>query len=123
LTLWAVKLDREFGSTAREHADRLRWVLTVQNTTAEGAARRVGHEAARSLAAWFESECELTPEESSHRVARLAVELNMVNRPLLLKEHLVSLLGAPPPKLDQDLRSWVQGMMTSEQLLDASAAT
>jgi hypothetical protein len=123
LALWAVKLDREFGSTAREHADRLRWVLTVKNTTAEGAARRVGHEAAGRLAAWFESECGLTPEESSHRVARLAVELNMVDRPLLAKEHLVSLLSAPPPKLDQDLRSWVQGTMTSEKLLDASAAT
>jgi len=122
LTMWAVKLDREFGSTAREHADRLRWVLTVQNTTPEGASRRIGHDAARKLAAWFETECRMTPDEGSHRVARLAVELNMVDRPLLVKEHLVSLLNSPPPKLAEDLRFWVQGSMTSEQLLDASAA-
>lgn len=121
LTMWAVKLDREFGSTAREHADRLRWVLTMQNTSSEGVARRIGHEAARRLAVWFETECDMTPAESSHRVARLAVELNMVDRPLLVKEHLVSLLSAPPPKLAQDLRSWVQGTVTSEQILDSAA--
>jgi hypothetical protein len=122
LSLWAVKLDREFGSTVRKHAERLRRVLTRQVTTTEGAARQIGHDAASDLAAWFESECAMSAEESFHRVARLAVELNMVDRPLVAKEHLVSLLGWPPPKVAQDLRSWVQGTMNSEQLLDAAGA-
>jgi hypothetical protein len=122
LSLWAVKLDREFGSTARKHAERLRRVLTRHGTTTEGAARQIGHDAASDLAAWFESECAMSAEESFHRVARLAVELNMVDRPLVAKEHLVSLLGWPPPKVAQDLHSWVQGTMSSEQLLDAAGA-
>ncbi|TMM38887.1 MAG: hypothetical protein E6F99_08185 [Actinobacteria bacterium] len=120
LSLWAVKLDRELGPTARKHAERLKSVLTGRSTTREGAARRVGHDAAGNLAAWFESECEMSAEESFHRVARLAVELNMVDRSLAAKENLVSLLSSPPPKLEQDLHSWVLGTMTTEQLLDAA---
>jgi hypothetical protein len=120
LSLWAVKLDRELGPTARKHAERLKRVLTGRPGTREEAARQFGHDAAGSLAAWFESECAMSAEESGHRVARLAVELNMVDRPLVAKENLVSLLYWPPPKVEQDLHSWVQGTMTTEQLLDAA---
>jgi hypothetical protein len=120
LGLWAVKLDREFGPTARKHAERLKSVLTGRYTTREGAARQVGHDAAGNLAAWFESECAMSADESFHRVARLAVELNMVDRALVAKENLVSLLYSPPPKVEQDLHSWVLGTMTTEQLLDAA---
>ncbi len=122
LRIWAVRLDRELGPTARKHAERLKSVLTGRPRTREGAARQLGHDAAGSLAAWFESECEMSAEESVHRVARLAVELNMVDRPLVGKEHMVSLLHWPPPKVEQDLHSWVQGTMTTEQLLDAACA-
>jgi hypothetical protein len=119
LSLWAVKLDRGLGPTARKHAERLKSVL-ARRMTREGAARQFGHDAAGNLAAWFESECAMSAEESIHRVARLAVELNMVDRPLVLKENLVSLLYWPPPKVEQDLHSWVQGTMTTEQFLDAA---
>jgi hypothetical protein len=122
LALWAVKLDRELGPTTRKHAERLKGVLTARHTTRDGAARQVGHDAAGNLAAWFESECVMSADESFHRVARLAVELNMVDRPLVDKENLVSLLYSPPPKVEQDLHSWVQGTMTTEQLLDAAAS-
>ena len=122
LTVWAVKLDREFGSTARKHAERLRRVLIGQRTTVESAARQIGHDAAGDLAAWFESEFAMSAEESFHRVARLAVELNMVDRPLADKEYLVSqLTWPPPPQVAQDLHCWVQGTMTSEQLLKSAA--
>ena len=47
LGIWAVKLDRDLGATARKHAERLKSVLTGRHTTREGAARQVGHDAAK----------------------------------------------------------------------------
>jgi hypothetical protein len=87
--------------------------------TTEGRARRVGHDAASYLQAWFEQFLTLSPEESRVRVAQLAVELNTVDRPLAAKDNLVSRLAWPlPPDLDEALRSWADGEMPTEKLLD-----
>jgi hypothetical protein len=121
LDAWAVKLDPDFGPAVRKHAQQLRSVLMSDGSTTEGIARRVGHDAASYLQAWFEQFLTLSPEESRIRVARLAVELNTVDRPLAAKDNLVSRLGWPlPPDLDEALRSWADGEMSTEKLLDVA---
>jgi hypothetical protein len=121
LDAWAVKLDPEFGPTVRKHAQQLKTVLMNDGLSTEGIARRVGHDAASYLQAWFEQSLTLSPEESRVRVAQLAVELNTVDRPLAAKDNLVSRLGWPlPPDLDEALRSWADGEMPTEKLLDVA---
>ena len=122
LRLWAMKLDGELGPTFRKHAERLREILDGDITTKAGTARECGHDAARELEGWFETECDLTPDESRTRVLRLAVELNVVDRPLTLKNNLVSQLRKPfPPYLDKALREWRERAVTGEELLDRVA--
>jgi hypothetical protein len=121
LDTWAVKLDPEFGPTVRKHAQQLKTVLMSDGLSNEGIARRVGHDAAGYLQAWFEEYVTLSPEESRLRVAQLAVELNTVQRPLAAKDNLVSRLGWPlPPDLEDALHSWVDGEMSTEKLLDVA---
>jgi hypothetical protein len=121
LDIWAIKLDPDFGPTVRKHAQRLKTVLLGDRTTMEGIARRVGHDAAEYLQAWFEQHLLMTPDESRVRVAQLAVEINTVDRALTVKENLVSRLDWPlPPDLDDALRSWADGQMSTEKLLDVA---
>jgi hypothetical protein len=122
LRLWAMKLDCELGPTVRKHAERLREVLDGDITTKAGTARECGHNAARELEGWFETEYDMTPDESRKRVLRLAVELNVVDRPLKVKNNLVSQLRIPfPPYLDKALREWRERAVTGEELLDRVA--
>jgi hypothetical protein len=117
LEYWAVKLDRELAPAARKHAESLRDVLTRADTP-EGWARRVGHRAAEHLRVWFETECDQDPLESPLMVARLAVELNKVDRSLADKDAFVSMLGPPvPPLAAQALRRWESGLLTAAELL------
>ncbi len=121
--IWAGKVDPQFASATRMHAERLKQVLTGQVRTSEGRARLIGHDAAEDLRAWFESECHMTSEESRTQVARLAVELNKADRPLADKDHFVSLLEWPfPPELADRLHSWVAGLTSSEDLLSLRLA-
>jgi hypothetical protein len=116
--IWAGKVDPQFASATRKHAERLKQVLTGQARTSAGRARLAGHDAAEDLRAWFESECRMSAEESRTQVARLAVELNKADRPLADKDHFVSLLQWPlPPELASRLHSWVAGLVSSEELL------
>ena len=118
LEVWAVKLDRELAPAARQHAESLRDVLVTADTP-EGWARRVGHRAAENLRVWFETECDLDPLESPLKVAKLAVELNKVDRPLADKDAFVSVLGPPvPPSVAHALRQWESGRSSAAQLLD-----
>jgi hypothetical protein len=119
LDIWAIKLDPEFGPAVRKHAQELKKVLMGDKQTTEGRARRVGPDEASYLQAWFEQFLTLSAEESRVRVAQLAVELNTVDRPLAAKDNLVSRLAWPlPPDLDEALRSWADGEMPTEKLLD-----
>ena len=122
--IWAGKVDPQFAATARKHAERLKQVLAGHPHSSEGRARLVGHDAAEDLRAWFEYECRMTAEESRTQVAQLAVELNKADRPLVDKDHFVSLLEWPlPPELACRLRSWVAGQTSSEDLLGLRLAS
>lgn len=122
LRLWAMKLDAELGPTVRKHAERLKEVLDGDTTTRAGTARECGHNAARELEGWFETECDMTPDESRKRVLHLAVELNVVDRPLKVKNNLVSKLRKPfPPYLHKALLEWRAQAVSGEQLLDMVA--
>jgi hypothetical protein len=121
LDAWALKLDRDCGPTLRKHADELRTVLMRDRSTRAGIARHVGHDAASNLQAWFEHRLALAPADARVWVAQLAVELNLVDRPLEIKDNLVSRLSWPlPPDLDAALRSWADHDMPTEKLLDMS---
>ncbi|MHA6628073.1 hypothetical protein ACU61A_21755 [Pseudonocardia sichuanensis] len=115
---WVVKLDHELAPAARRHAELLRTVLTSDKSR-EGVARRGGHDAARTLQAWFEYACDHTVDEAKLTVARLAVQLNTVDRPLAEKDKFVSFVGQPlPPALEDALRRWEAGDLQAEALLD-----
>jgi hypothetical protein len=122
---WAVALDPELAPAARQHAEALRNVLT-RGSSAEAQARRAGHRAAHILQAWFEGEPRdspiaerLSPAEAGLAVARLAVQLNTVDRSLADKDHFVSLLSVPlPPQLEDALRGWYSGRLPAAALLD-----
>jgi hypothetical protein len=116
---WAGKLDFELAPAARRHADVLRTVLGRRTDSAEGRARRIGHEAAETLRSWFEVRCDHGPHESKLAVARLGVQLNKVDRPLADKDHFVSLLGWPlPPALEDVLYGWEEGRVPASAVLD-----
>jgi hypothetical protein len=116
--IWAGKVDPQFAVAARLHAERLRQVLTGQPTSNEVQARLLGHHAAEELQAWFESEHGMDDVESRTLVARLAVELNVADRPLVAKDHFVSLLGLPmPPEVAAALAGWLEGGTSAEDLL------
>lgn len=120
--LWAVKLDPQLALAARRHARRLEDVLTSQWRTREGRARQIGHDAAEALVVWLECECGLSPEESRSRVAHLAVELNLVDCPLLRKDNFVSRVSCPPPPdLEKSLRDWIAGRTPAAALLGIGA--
>ena len=103
---WVVKLDHTFAPAARRHAELLRGILT-SDPGREGDARRTGHQAARNLQTWFEVACGHQAAEAMLTVARLAVQLNIVDRSLEDKDHFVSLLGWPlPPPLQEALHAW-----------------
>jgi len=117
---WVVKLDRELAPAARQHADLLRRVLT-QADGPEGRARRLGHLAAEYLQAWFEDSCEQPPAEAKKTVARLAVQLNIVDRPLSHKDHFVSLVSWPMrPVVANALSKWEYDEVSAEVLLDTA---
>jgi hypothetical protein len=117
--IWAGKVDPKFASATRQHAERLKQVLTGQPSSSESQARLLGHHAAEDLQSWFEYEQGLTVEESRTQVARLAVELNKADRPLVAKDHFVSVLGLPmPPQVAALLERWLAGEMAPEALLD-----
>ncbi len=116
---WAGKLDVELAPAARRHADVLRTVLSRRTDTAEGRARRIGHEAAETLRSWFEVRCGHGPHESKLAVAQLGVQLNKVDRPLADKDHFVSLLGWPlPPALEEILSAWEERRAPASAVLD-----
>ena len=116
---WAGKLDVELAPAARRHAEVLRIVLSRRTDTAEGRARRIGHEAAETLRSWFEVSCGHGPHESKLAVAQLGVQLNQVDRSLADKDHFVSLLGWPlPPALEEVLYGWDEGRAPASAVLD-----
>jgi hypothetical protein len=115
---WATKLDSGLAPAARRHARELRVLLTHRTDTSAGRARRVGHDAAETLHAWFENACGLTPDESEAQVAKLAVRLNLVDRPIREKDLFVSRLGDPlPPDVEAVLREWIEDGAAAELLL------
>lgn len=117
--IWAGKVDPQFASATRQHAERLKQVLTGQPASSESQARLLGHHAAEDLQTWFEYEHAMTEQESRTQVARLAVELNKADRPLVTKDHFVSLLGLPmPPEVARLLTAWLAGDVPAEELLD-----
>lgn len=116
---WAVKLDPKLAPAARLHAGSLRQLLTRANSAA-GRARRIGHQAAENLRAWFEIDRGQHYQESPVSVALLAVQLNQVDRDLAAKDQFVSLLGsALPPSVEDALRAWDSGLLEAEALLAA----
>lgn len=122
LEMWATKLDRDSAPVLRKHAEELRTVLMRDRSTRAGIARHVGHDAAGNLQVWFEQRMALDPADARKWVAQLAVELNVVDRPLQIKDNLVSRLSWPlPPDLDAALRSWTVRDMPAEKLLDMVA--
>lgn len=119
LDAWAMKLDPRSGPAIRKHAQQLKVVLLGDAATSAGVARRVGHDAADNLRAWFEQRLGLPYDASRVRVAEFAVRLNVVDRPLAAKDNLVSRLGWPlPPDLDRALTAWSDGVVPTEALLD-----
>jgi len=117
--MWAGKLDPQMAPAARKHAERLKQVLTARSETKEGRARLVGHGAAEDLRVWFEVEYGWSSDESQTQAARLAVELNKVDRPLAAKDHFGSMLSWPlPPNVARALDQWVDGTIDTGQLLD-----
>ena len=119
LRIWAAQLDPLSAAAVQEHADRLGQVLADRAEPTERKARNFGKLAARELHSWFQSECQLGPEESGNRVAMLAVELNRAERPIAEKDRFVSLLKSPfPPRVHKKLRDWNDGLATSDELLD-----
>jgi hypothetical protein len=121
LDQWAAKVDRQLAPAARRHAERLKEVLD-RATDNSIHARRLGHRAAHNLRGWFESECDLSSDESRTRVARLAVELNQEDRPLNAKDRFVAAVSSPsiPPRVEAALRSWVVGETHAGRLLDVA---
>jgi hypothetical protein len=118
--IWAGKVDPQFASATRQHAERLKQVLTGQPTTSESQARLLGHHAAEDLQSWFEFEHTMTAEDARTHVARLAIELNKADRPLVAKDHFVSLLGLPmPPGVAGVLTRWLSTDLPAADLLDA----
>jgi hypothetical protein len=116
---WAGKLDTGLAPAARWHANELRTLLTGRTHTRAGRARRVGHDAAETLRVWFEDTCGMEADESRTRVARLAVQLNQVERPLRDKDLFVSRIGSPlPPDLQAALRRWLQPDADPRSVLD-----
>lgn len=89
--LWMSTLDSQLAATAGEHAAALDQ-LVLRPETPEGAARRRGHTAARSLTAWLESVHAVPHEEAKRRVARLAVALNCTSATLARKDSFVTAL-------------------------------
>jgi hypothetical protein len=120
LDQWATKIDPQLAPAAREHAERLKAVLERRPEAPEVHARATGHMAAKYLVAWLERDRGMSRDESIARVARLAVQLNLVDRPLDLKDQLVSLLSwqDPPPPLAEALRCWVADPSKAERLLE-----
>lgn len=116
LSQWMGTLDPPFAAAARTHAERLKHVLTGRPS--DGTARTFGHEAADTLQTWFENTCGLTPDESKARVARLGVELNQLDHPLVLKDHFISKIYRPlPGDLAGPLRQWISGNLPTRALL------
>jgi hypothetical protein len=121
LNEWAADLGPEFAPAVRQHAGGLRQILMSRTGSQEGWARRIGHDAAEDLFAWLESECGLPSLECRARVARLAVELNQMDRPIALKDQFVSSLEQPfPADLAEALRGWIRGDLDTRCLLDAT---
>jgi hypothetical protein len=120
LDRWASKIDRQLAPAARRHADRLKGVLERRPDAPEVHARAMGHLAADNLVAWLEGDLGLSTEESEARVARLAVQLNVLDRPLDLKDRFVGFLSYSdlPPQMQEALRSWVADSVKAEQLLE-----
>src|SRR5262249_59258190 len=107
LRIWAAKLDPLSAAAVEEHAQQLGHVLLRTATPRERRARRLGTQAAGDLLSWFQSECQMGREESCHRVAVLAIELNRAKRPIADKDQFVSLLKLPfPPAAPRSLRAW-----------------
>jgi hypothetical protein len=123
LMRWMGALDPLLAPAARVHAEKLKNVLLSGGVDVVATAARMnGHRAADELLAWFEQHCGLGYEESLMRVARLAVELNQIDRPLDAKDHFVSQLSRPlPPHLEQILEQWVRGRASSDLLLLSAA--
>lgn len=116
---WAVKLDPQLAPAARMHAESLCLVLKGADSPI-GWARRVGHQAAEKLRAWFETDCGQHWLESPLTVGRLAIALNKVDRKLEHKDQFVSLIGSPlPPHLAAALHAWDAGTLDATQVLDA----
>ena len=124
LDMWAGRIDRELSGAARQHALELRAVLTRRVDTAEGRARQLGHRAAETLRSWFEVEYGYDAHGAALRVSQLAVQLNLVDRPLLQKDHFVSRLSAPLPRdLERALRGWEEQRRDAATLLPAAQAS
>src|SRR5262249_51269643 len=119
LRLWATKLDPLSASAAEDHAERLGQLRADQVSPEVRRARKLGRQAAGDLLSWFQSECQMEREESCHRVALLAVELNLARRPIAAKDQFVSLLALPfPPEVAEKLHAWKDGRATPDELLD-----
>ena len=127
---WAGMLDSVLAPAARQHAQMLRHFLALDKSD-EGSARRRGHRAAERLRTWFEDrelalhggvDVDFTEVGAIH-VIRLALALNVIDRPLADKDAFVALLGSSfPPDLEAALEEWLAGTITAEALLDVEGA-
>jgi len=118
LELWADKVDGGLAGAARAHAEQLKELLVRGQQDAHD--RRAGHLAARQLQSWFHRErLDCDPKVC---VAHLAVQLNLADRPLHVKENFVSAASAlpMPPPVESALRRWAAHALTAEELLDAA---
>jgi hypothetical protein len=120
---WAAKLDPEFAQAAWTHGDRLK-ALLLAGRSRESRARVAGHQAVGCLQVWLQDECQMSLEQSRSHIARLAVEMNIVNESIAAKDHFVTRLSRPfEPRLEEVLRAWVNREATTDDLLAVPAVS
>lgn len=116
---WAVRIDSDMAAATRDHASRLRGVLARRPRAPEVTARELGHAAAAQLVVWFEQRHDMELHESEVMVAKLAIDLNVVDRPLDVKDRFVSYLSSTvPPQVEAGLDDWLAGQLDAADLLD-----
>lgn len=115
---WIDLIDADLVVAADEHAGEYRHLLD-QASDPETAARRAGHRAARRLVAWMREHGGIEHDEAHARVARIGIEMNVLDRALVEKDRFVSHLEGRslPAELEKRLRLWLKSRATAADLL------
>lgn len=115
---WAMLIDRSLAPAALQHGDELHDILRGSGNPMF-YPRRAGYRSADRLMGWFHQELDEPPEEAESRVARLAVELNVIDVALDRKDNFVTRLRT----IDEDtdlgdrLRAWAEGLTSAEDVI------